>query len=220
MKIMITNFFNTLYQNRTIDLNDIYALQQFQQMGNKLGIYTYRHKDEILHILSQYNITPDFTVDYCGKIELTHEAYFFDYESWTQQELNDILFYLKDSTLISIDQKLIRVKGDDLFSIKTYLTTCFSHIVTMINHQDELWIFSCKNSLKNTMNSITKIYDVQLKDVIIIQDECVDEELSEFNVYSLKPSVLTNVNCDFKSVAKIVENEIEYESQRDSLLFL
>lgn len=96
MKILASDYDETLYIDEKISPRDLRAIEDFQQRGNLFGINSGRHLDSIFEECQRFNIRCDFYIGNNGTVVLNKKREIVYISNFDHQLVDDVLAYFRE----------------------------------------------------------------------------------------------------------------------------
>ena len=95
MRLLASDYDETLYVNEKIDPRDLRAIKDFQKRGNLFGINSGRHLDSIFEECQRYDIQCDFYIGNNGTVVLNKKREIVYISNFDRQVVDDVLTYFR-----------------------------------------------------------------------------------------------------------------------------
>lgn len=97
MKLLSSDYDDTLFIDQQISQQDLEAIKTFQQQGHLFGINSGRHLDSIFEECDKYNLKPDFYVGNNGTVVLNKDREIVFISKFDPVIVQEILEYFREN---------------------------------------------------------------------------------------------------------------------------
>lgn len=95
MKLLASDYDETLFINQTITNENISAIQRFQKAGNLFGLNSGRHLDSLFEECDKYGLKPDFYIGNNGTVILNKEREIVFIADFDKQIVDEVIHYFR-----------------------------------------------------------------------------------------------------------------------------
>lgn len=95
MKLLASDYDDTLYIDEMISKEDLLAIQQFQKEGNFFGINSGRHLDSLFEECEKFGLKPDFYIGNNGTVVLNKEREVIFIAEFEKEIVNQVISYFR-----------------------------------------------------------------------------------------------------------------------------
>lgn len=95
MKLLASDYDDTLYIDEKISKEDLMAIQKFQAQGHMFGINSGRHLDSLFEECEKFGLTPDFYIGNNGTVVLNKEREVVFIAEFETEVINEVLNYFR-----------------------------------------------------------------------------------------------------------------------------